>query len=550
MALESGRREKQEDSARPVIAAIDIGTNSIRLRVVRVEDEQRLTPLAEHREVVRLGEGEFETNRMTGAAIARGALVCAKFAEVARSFGAREIIAFATSAAREAENRDDFIDRVRREAGMEVRIISGAEEARLIWLGVSSALDLSGRRAVLIDIGGGSTEVIVGTAAGHEMLDSLKLGAIRLSNRYFNHENPVSQETFALVQGYVLGMASQVIRRVKEHGFDLAVGSSGTINALADIIARRNGEPPLSETRSPLFRLADLRDTVRALSRMTLDERRRVPGMDPNRAEIILGGAVIVLTLMEALCADRMSVSDRGMRDGILLDYLFREEDARARFQSLSVRRRSVLQLAAGCNYEAEHAAHTARLALRLFDELRRLKQHEYGDRERELLDYAALLHDIGTFLSHSNHQKHAYYLISNSELLGFNETEIEIIANVALYHRKGFPKKRHDNLMGLSRMDRQRISVLAAILRISEGLDRGHMGLVKDILLELSAAPHGFVLTLLSPNDCQLEVWGVQNNRDLFEYVFGGPLVCRVSRISEGPARSEPGPAPVSAPV
>src|SRR5262249_10336483 len=156
---------------------------------------------------------------------------------------------------------------------------------------------------------------------------------------------------------------------------------------------------------------------------------------------IILGGAAVIQTLMEAFGADRLTVSDRGLRDGILLDHLLREEEARQHYQALSVRRRSILQLARACNYEAEHAEHTARLALRLFDELRRLHQHHYGDDERELLEYAAITHDIGAFLSHSNHHRHAYYLIRNSDLLGFNDTEIDVIANVALYHHKGLPR-------------------------------------------------------------------------------------------------------------
>jgi exopolyphosphatase/guanosine-5'-triphosphate,3'-diphosphate pyrophosphatase len=255
--------------------------------------------------------------------------------------------------------------------------------------------------------------------------------------------------------------------------------------------------------------------------------------MDANRADILLGGAAIILTLMEVYGIERMTLSERGLRDGILLDHLLREEDARRQFQSLSVRKRSILQLARACNYEAEHAEHTARLALRLFDELRRLHEHHYGPAERELLEYAAIIHDIGAFLSHSNHQKHAYYLVRNSDLLGFNDTEIDIIANVALYHRKGMPRKRHLNLAGLSRWERRKVSVLSALLRVAEGLDRGHLGLVRDLRLEVARSPRRFLLTLLSDSDCQLEVWGVENSRDLFEYVFEAPLEVRVEPLS-----------------
>ncbi len=508
-----------------VFAAIDIGTNSVRLAVVRLENGVSTT-LAVHREVVRLGEGEFETNRLTPAAIERGSLVCSRFADVARGFGAREIVALATSAVREAENRDEFIERVRERANLEVSVISGMEEARLIFLGVSSGMDLGERNAVLIDIGGGSTEVIVGSGDGYSLLDSMKLGAVRLSSQFTPTGGPVTPEAYNKIKNYIRGVASQPVRRVRDHGFDLMLGSAGTITTLGDIIAKRSGTTSSGNQRSHAFTLAELRDTAAMLSRLTLAERRKVPGIDAGRAEIIVAGSAIVLTLMEEFGADRLQVSDRGLRDGILLDYQLREQGARDRFNNQSVRRRSILQLASACNYEAEHSAHCAFLALRLFDELRTIGAHQYGDEERELLEYAALTHDIGMFLSHSNHQKHAYYLIRNSDLLGFTDTEIDLIANVALYHRKGIPKKRHANLTELDREGRKRVSVLASMLRAAEGLDRSHLGLVKDVKLTKTRMPSQYVLNLVSDSECQLEIWGLQNSRDLFEFVFGAPLI------------------------
>ncbi len=515
-------------------AAIDIGTNSIRLAVVRSEANQKITTLAQHREVVRLGEGEFTTDRMTPDAIRRGALVCVKFAEVARGFGATEIVAFATSAVREAENRDEFIERVREDAQIEVRVISGVEEARLIWLGVSSGFDLGDRKAVEIDIGGGSTEVIVGNAQEHLLLDSMKLGAVRLSERFFPNEEPVSDADFAKAQDYVRGVAGLIGRRVRDLGFDFAIGSAGTINALGEIVARNRSDGSGGPGRNVTFRLAELQSVTTMLRRLTLEERRRVPGMDAARADIILGGAAIIQTLMEDFGAEKITVSDRGLRDGILLDHLFREEGAKQDFQTMSVRRRSILQLARACNYDAEHAQHMVTLSLRLFDELKRLGEHAYDENARELLDYAAITHDIGAFLSHSNHQKHAYYLIRNSDLLGFNDGELDIIANVALYHRKGFPKRKHVNLAELNRDERREVSVLASILRLAEGMDRGHLGTVKDARLERFENPRRFVLTLISPADCQLEIWGVHNNRDLFEDTFEAPLTVEVRNAAQ----------------
>lgn len=513
-----------------VLAALDIGTNSIRLEVVRVEADHRTTTLTQQKESVRLGESEFSTGRMTPAAIERGALVCARFADVARGFGADEIIAFATSAVREAENRDEFVSRVLEEADIEVRVISGPEEARLIYLGVASGSDLGDKRALFIDIGGGSTELIVGTSQQHLHLESLKLGAIRLANLFLARESgPVAPSWFQKIKNHVRAVASHSTRQLVESGFDMVVGSAGTITNLAYVTARRLGESPTS-LRNYAVRTTDLRDSVEILCGLSVEDRRKVPGLDPERADIILGGAAVLMTILEDAKADRITISDRGMRHGILLDRLMREEDARATFTT-PVRLRSITQLARSCKFEEEHSNHVSRLSLALYDELRRLGIHNFGRRARELLHYAALVHDIGCFLSHTNHQRHAYYLVRNSDLLGFNDTEIDIIANVAYYHRKAIPRKKHENLRNLTRQGRRVVTVLAAILRIAEGLDRSHLGLVRDLRLERSERGR-LVLAITSDSDCQLEIWGVATNQDLLESLLGGPLEIRVDPI------------------
>lgn len=515
-----------------IFAAIDIGTNSIRLAVIRVEAGGRWTTLSVQREVVRLGDGEFEQDLLTPEAIDRGTLVCSQFARIARGYGAGEIVAFATSAVREAENRDKFIERVLAECGIQVHVISGVEEARLIWLGVSSGIDFKGRSGLLIDIGGGSTEMIVGSVSGHQSLDSVRLGAIRLSNRFFNDAEPVGLDYMAKVKSYVEGAANHAIRRVKAAGFDFAVGSAGTINALAAIIERRTDEP-IREQSNPTFSIAELQDTVAMLCRLPLSERRKVAGMDANRADIILGGAAIILTLMEQLEISRLMVSDRGLREGILLDHVLREEGVRLNFQSQSVRRRSILQLAQVCKYDEVHALQIARLALRLFDESARLGLHDYGAAERELLEYAALTHDIGAFLSQSNHHKHAYYMIRNYDLLGFNESEVEIIANVAMYHHNRIPRKSHSNLMDLDRASRKSIEVLSALLRVAEGLDRSHQGLVRSLDLHRREDPDRLELELYSSEECHLELWAVQQKSESFERTFGLPLTAIVHPLT-----------------
>lgn len=526
----SGPGRAEEPLATDVLAAIDIGTNSIRLEVVRIEDNRRILTLSQQKETVRLGDGEFVTNRMTPAAIDRGVLVCTRFADVARGFGAGEIMAMATSAVREAENRDEFIARVFDATGLEVKVISGMEEARLIYHGVVSGANPGDRRALFFDIGGGSTEFILGDARDHFLLESLKLGSMRVTNRFLEGEKgAVSPERFHRIQEYCRASVSHVVRDFADYGFDEIYGGAGTVTNLATATARRLGEAPAS-LRNYVVRVQDLRETVEMICRLPLEDRRRVPGLDADRADIVIGGAAVLMAVLDAAGAETLKISDRGVRHGIIEDRLNREDFAAAA-TDWPVRMRSVLHLAEACRYEEPHARHVVKLALRLFDEARRVGLHPYGRAERELLQYAGILHDIGGFVSHSNHHQHAYYLIRNSDLLGFNAAEIQVIANVALYHRKGTPKKAHDNLTGLSRQARKLVSVLSAFLRIAEGLDRSHLCLVRDVSLERERRASKVALRLASDAECDLEVWWVEDNRELFEQTFRVALAVEVER-------------------
>jgi len=519
-----------DNTDRPrVLAAMDIGTNSIRLEVARVEPDHGLTTLTQQKETVRLGERGITSRHMSAAAIERGVLVITRFAEVARGFGATEIVALATSAVREAENQEEFLDRVRDEADLEVRVISGREEARLIHLGVAGGADLSGRRALFIDIGGGSTELIIGDNHQDFTLDSLKLGSIRMAEKFLRNETgQISDGQFDKMKAYVRGVASHTSRRMVTLGFDTVIGSAGTITNLASVTAKRLGDS-LTSLRNYEIPVSAIQDTVTMLRRLPLADRRRVPGLDAERADIILGGAAVLMTLLEDVGAQKLTISDRGLRHGILLDTLMREAGAKATYEQTPIRLRSILQLCRACGFDEEHAWHVQRLSFALFDELRRLNYLRMDYWERELLGYAALAHDIGCFLSHSGHERHAYYLIRHSDLLGFNDTEIAILANVALYHRKSLPRRSHRNMESLPKKDRRVITALAAILRVAEGLDRSHLANIREVSLEVAKRPKRLLLTMRTDSECQLELWGVEQNRDLFEQFFGFPLDLRV---------------------
>ena len=537
---------------------MDIGTNSVRLAVVEVQANGTWTTLASQKQVVRLGEGEFDRaakdapghgrgkeeehaqgHSLTDAAIARGALVCARFAEVARGFGAEEIVALATAAVREAGNGEAFVRRVRELADLDVRIISGQEEARLIYLGCVSGVDLPpAQNALFMDIGGGSTELIVGDSAGYVFLDSLKMGAIRLTAEgVVDASKPVPPNAWAELQRHVRSLLVPAARAIGRAGFSVMYGSSGTAQNLAEIVAASSSAPAPTSLRNYELFLPDIQAATRRLCGLTLEQRRRVPGINPERADIIIGGAAILQTVMETVGASSIRISDRGLREGIIVDRL-RRDDAPAvplpKSAPDSARRRSIFQLMAATRVDEVHAAHIVHLALTLFDQWKALGLHDYG-RARELLEYAALLHDCGFFVSHTDHQQHSYYLIRHSELLGFNDREIEIMANLALYHRKSMPRRKHAGFARLDAKTQRVIKVLSCALRFAEALDRSHLMLVKEVVNEKLAKPDRVRLTLYASADAQLEVWAAEAQAPAFEKTFYLPLEVRVLPAAGG---------------
>lgn len=508
---------------------VDIGTNSIRLGVVQPEPDFGYSLLSLQKEVVRLGEGEFATNRLTPEAMDRALLVLRHFAEVARGYGAEEITVLGTAALREAENQIDFVNRARREAEVDVSVVSGAEEARLIYLGVVSGLDLGSQRALVIDIGGGSTELAVGDQHGPELLESLKLGAIRVSGIFTEGETgPIHPQLYRRIQDYARGVAVHSVQRVKARGFDTLYGSSGTILNLAEIAVRSRGETVDSSTGT-LVKLEELEAQAAKLCGLTLDQRRRVPGINPERADIIVPGAAVLTALMSEIGATTLQTSPRALREGIIVDRLARYGDAAAASGD-SIRKRSVFQLARRCQFEETHARNVARLSCELFDQLRDLKVHRFGAAERELLYYGAVLHDVGGFISYTDHHRHGYYLVRFSPLLGFDATETQILAAIVLHHRKRLPKRKDEAVADLTRKQRDTILVLSTLVRLAESMDRGHLGQVTGVRCHLEDKGQSLVLELLSQGDPQLELWGLQNHRSVVSEVFGKDLLVRAA--------------------
>ncbi len=514
-----------------VVAFLDLGTNSVRLLLVRVHPGHYYTVITQQKEVVRLGEGEFDAQRLQPAAMDRAILVCRKFVELAQAYNAAEIIAVATAATREATNQGEFLHRLQREANLDVHVISGREEARLVFAGVASGLHLGARRLVFLDIGGGSTEVIVGDGQEYSYLDSLKLGAIRLTNLYLAGETgPIPPGRYAQLRNHVHNAAMRTLQHLQGQHFDLAVGSSGTVENLAEVAARRYLKR--RRRRDDIFTFAQLQGVTQMLCTLSVEERRKVPGLNPERADIIIAGAAIFETLMAVLDLPAFCFSDRGLRDGLLEDYLARTEHAPL-VAGLSVRERSVLQLGRTCAFDEPHARTVERLAVELFDSARAIGLHPFGEAERELLAHAALLHDLGAFLSYTNHHAHSYYFIRNAELLGFNEEEVGIVAATAFFHRRTYPKPRHPEFAELDTRPRRVVETLCVLLRIAESLDRSHTGAVKHAALRPSGKK-SLALELTADSDCQLELWGVQHHSAAMEKAFHRRLVIASAYIAD----------------
>jgi len=504
------------------VAAIDIGTNSFHLVVARPAEHNRFEILDREKEVVRLGSGSGDMKRLEPEAIGRGVAALARFRRIADSFGA-EIHAVATSAVREAENRTDFLDAVLTEAGVAVEVISGAEEARLIHLGVLQAVPLSDKQVLVIDIGGGSTEFVV--ARNGDVFDarSLKVGAIRITDRFFRKE-PVKKKAISDARAFLRSFLAPVRRMVAAHGgFEVAVGSSGTILNVAEMAGARRGDERRRQRGNATFTAGELGEVLDDLaSHPRARDRESVPGLDPRRADIILGGVLLLEEIFEGLGIEEMVVSDFALREGVLFDVLRRRQmETPGHLRDL--RFESVQHLAALTPDEKPHCERIAALALQLFAETRHL--HGLPEESREWLEAAALLCNVGLVISHDRHHLHSYYVIRNTELLtGFTDHEIEMMALVARYHRKSAPKARHPEYARLGETDQYVVRVLGGLLRVAAGLDRTRSRAVTGVRAKGGGdgAPLRLVVETEPDADAELELYSARSRQDLLAEALG----------------------------
>ncbi len=504
-----------------MLAALDIGTNSFHLVVARRRGPDGFEVITRERDVVRLGHGGGDMKEIDPDAMERGIASLRRMQRIAASHRAH-LTAVATSAVREAHNARTFLQRAHDEAHVDVEVISGLEEARLIHLGVLQALRVFDERLLLVDIGGGSTEVLIGEQGETIAARSFKLGAVRLTDRFFPGGR-VSSSAVRSCRDYVRSILATFEREVRETGYTVAVASSGTAESIARLVhAQRGGAEPRT-FNSFRFDTTELDDVVaKLLAAKTADARRSLPGMEPARADIIVGGALVLEALAHAYGVKAFMFSEGALREGVLVDSLSRLTGGTVHHLR-EVSRRSIRQLADRCDDDPRHSARVAALAVRLFDQLR--DALAVDETTREYLEAGALLANVGLVIAHSKHHLHSYYVIRNSELAGLTDAEIEIISQVARYHRKSGPKPAHPEFAQLSAADQHVVRALAAVLRVAIGLDRSHDGRVTDVHAQVR--PNEVVISLdPAPGaDVALEVYAASERRQLLEAVLGRPV-------------------------
>jgi exopolyphosphatase/guanosine-5'-triphosphate,3'-diphosphate pyrophosphatase len=499
------------------IAALDLGSNSFHLLVADVHPDGTFEAVAREKEMLRLGDDVTSHGFISPPAADRAVATVRRLKQFADALGATEMLAKATSAVRTASNSSELVDRIEDETGVEVEVISGLEEARLIFAAVRASVVITPPPALCIDIGGGSVELMIGDAAGLRWAESLPLGVGRLTAEYV-HDDPPSKAERKRLEEHVRTALEPLLPDVVSRSPAMCVGTSGTINDLASMVtAARTGEVPAVANGLRVYR-EDLRALHDRIMRSKVAERRRMPGLEEKRAELLPAGSTLLTTALDCFDVETLTVSDWALREGIVLDAVRTHDPDDWSDDPRALRRAAVANLARRCNSDGAHTAHVTRLALQLFDETEEL--HGLGLEDREMLEFACMLHDIGQHVSRKGHHRHAAYLVENAQLRGFEPSEVAFLATLLRHHRRGDPKPSEPRFAALSPGDRIRVRKLAALLRVADGLDRGRRGVIERLTADVGADL--VILRLRARGDAELALGGARRRRELFEQVFG----------------------------
>lgn len=505
-------------------AAIDIGSNSVRMEVADVAQAPgALSPetriLASERQVTRLGASVFRSGRISAEAMDFLCTTLETMAQTWRRLEPAGIRAVATAAVRDASNQQEFLARASAAAGTPVEIISGQEEARLIHLGVQSRWPHPKQRVLLIDIGGGSAELTLSENGHIQFAVSKQLGALRLTELFLRNDPPKPAELKRL-ESFIDERIASSVRRVGALHIDRVIATSATAAA---VVCAINETPRSKRDLADRLRAStsQLRELYVQLCSRDVEGRRKIPGIGPRRAEIIIPGTAVLLRILQSLSLPSLYYSAAGVRDGIIAD-LSQRSSGRAMAQLNTDQREMVEAMATRYGVSMKHVRKVARMAGDLFAGLEPL--HKLSPGYGRLLEAAAFLHDIGHFVSDTRHHKHSYYLVSNSDMPGFTEREREIIANLCRYHRKAPPAAEHSNWQTLDLEGRRAVQLLAPLLRIADNLDRSRGQRVSS--LECALRNGEVILKLHSENDIDLEAWAAELASDFFRQAYNRSLV------------------------
>ncbi len=503
------------------LAAIDIGSNSLKLVIVEAAASDSFTVLLQERERVRLGHETLKTHFLSEEAIQLSADAINKFRSIAESREVNAIIAVATASVREAKNSAEFVSEIQKRTGVTVEVLSSIEEARLIGVAVAQYLGFEKSGSLLnIDIGGGSTELSLMKDGEPHKLFSLKLGAVGLTENFLFSDPPAKKELKKLHREIEFAL-ERPLRKIGNESWQVSTGTSGTILNLGGLLNFQSYENPSENLEININRLSALN---KLMSKIPLEKRSQLGTISPQRAEVIVAGGQILESVMRALNIKKLQPCAYALREGVIIDYL-REIEA----ESLppvpdvqDIKLRDIFAIGRRYGYEENHALQVANLAEKIFDALAPIYTLKRAG--RTLLAAAALLHDVGYHISHESHHKHSLYLIKHSEITGFTEHEKLIIANIARYHRGSLPKDKHLDFIALSDSDGEMVFRLGAILRLADALDRGYESHVKDI--EFNLKDKNLQLKLISDENCRIEYQAIEKKKDMFEVAFDCKLI------------------------
>lgn len=511
------------------IAIIDLGTNTFHLLIAEINEAEEFVVRGKFKEPVKLGEGGITSGKIAPAAFERGIRALLNYRDLIDSNGVSQVFAYATSAIRSASNGDEFIKTARREANIQIKTINGNEEAALIFDGVRNGVQLSSSEKVLIiDIGGGSVEFVVAHEGQALLLRSLPLGAARLLE-HVEPSDPIKEKELDKLDKRIQKELKYLLKELKEFDLDRIVGSSGTFETLASLIAYKNGDLLSAENLNGYQFSADsFNELFPKLIKSNRQSRLKMEGMDPLRVDMIIMGASILKYLLDSLKVKELMTCNFALKEGMLYKYIREKKKRMAQFigpVDRSIRAKAVKNLATRYKYDEKHALQVAEIATSIFDQLE--PHHKMGNTERELLQYASLLHDIGRYIHPSGHHKHGQYIIMNCNLSGFSTNELVLLSNLVRYHRKSLPRRDHYHFSILPDKGKKRVELLAGILRVADNLDRGHRGYVNSLKVQVKS--DRVLIEASAGEDIRMEVSHAQVMKDLLERAMG--MEVRVSQ-------------------